>query len=120
MSNANIIMVAIMLLANCFTLCISTALIGKDPIKESNHFQTVSLDNTMYAIVYQNGTQCFLEEAEIVVQNNEDTVPENVLIIYTNKQRILTYDDIVIDIVEYDDIIKKQKADDSEERLQCE
>lgn len=119
MSNVNIIMVVIMLLINCITMCITAALSGGNPIEEDKRFQTVVLDDTLYAIVYQNGNQCFLEEAEITVQNN-NAVSEKILTIYTNKQRIMTYDDIVIDVAEYDDIIRKQKADDSERSSQSE
>lgn len=107
LNNMNIIFVIIILLINCFSLCISEIL---KPVVSENNACITYVDDIQYAIVYQKGNQYFLEEAEAEwVQ--EKTEVKCILKIYTNKQRILTTDDLSINICEYDNIKRETKID---------
>ncbi len=116
--NSTIIAIVVTLLLNCFVLCITYSFTDKNPIKRDKYFQTTELKGKQYAIVYQVGNQYFLEEAEIMIKNNEDTEDEITLTVYTNKQRIIFCDDIIIETKEYHDIIKEHKIDELEENSQ--
>ena len=107
LKNSTIISVVLMILANCIILCISNSLTETDPTKQLETFQLVTIEKEQYAIVYQNGSQYFLEEA--VVQKNHETNNQNILKIYTNKQRIINTDDISITIYDIDKIIREHK-----------
>ena len=109
LNNTNISLVVIILLMNCFSVCITTYL---RPIESENSIPITYVDDIQYAIVYQKGNQYFLEEAESEWQKDKSKL-EYVLKIYTNMQRIVTTDDLLINVFEYDDveITRKKNAE---------
>ncbi len=115
MNNINIVMIVVLLFINCISMCVTAALSEKNPTKNISSFQTITLDDTMYALVYQNGNQYFLEEAKSTTKEIENAEPKEILAIYTNRQRIITCDDIEIEVKKYDDIIKEHKPDTPQE-----
>ena len=106
MSNTNIALLIIIIVMNCITFTGGILCTKTNPIKTAKEFQTTVIDDITYAIVYQNGNQYFLEEIEVDINptNNSQT-----LIIYTNKQRVLTTNDLIINVNDYDKIIKDHK-----------
>ncbi len=113
LKNSTIILVTLMILANCIILCVSHSMTETDPIKTMENFQLVTIDGTQYGIVYQNGNQYFLEEAEFNENSTDNIdVPKN-LTIYTNRQRVLITEDITISVYEVDKIVKEHKNEAS-------
>lgn len=90
-----------------FLFCCSYAFIKIDPIKKTKTFQTTVVDNVQYAIVYVDGDKYYLEEAKIDTEIVNDDVLKKSLTIYTDKQRIILCDDIVIEVGVYEKIIKE-------------
>ncbi|MBR3768071.1 MAG: hypothetical protein IKL10_07530 [Clostridia bacterium] len=109
LSNSNIISTCAMILISCFVLCCMFSFTKTDYIDESKEFQITTIDGTQYAIVYQNDEQFFLEEIEIKVNDAESAVENKTLIIYTNRQRIITTEDISISVEEFQKITTKHK-----------
>ena len=109
LSNSNIISTCAMILISCFVLCFMFSFTKTDYIDGSKEFQITTIDGTQYAIVYQNDEQYFLEEIEIKVNDAEDAVENKTLIIYTNRQRIITTEDISISVEEFQKITTEHK-----------
>ncbi len=109
LSNSNIISTCAMILISCFVLCCMFSFAKTDYIDESKEFQITTIDGTQYAIVYQNDEQYFLEEIEIKVNDAESAVENRILIIYTNRQRIITTEDISISVEEFQKITTEHK-----------
>lgn len=109
LSNSNIISTCAMILISCFVLCCMFSFTKTDYIDESIEFQITTIDGTPYAIVYKNDERYFLEEIEIKVNDAESTVKNNSLIIYTNRQRIITTEDISISVEKFQKIITEHK-----------
>ena len=108
--NSNIILIVVTIVLNCITLSCGYALSKYNPIKSSNMFQTTMIEDIQYVIVYQDGEKYYLEESEVKFEEIEGEEPKKILVVYTNRQRIITCDDIVIEVEKYDDIIKEHKS----------
>lgn len=115
LKNSTIIAIVLTLLLNCCVMCVSYAFIEKEPIERDEYFQTLTLDGVQYAIVYQNGNQYFLEESKATMKEIKGEEPREILTVYTNRQRIITCDDITIEVKKYDEIIKEHKSDNLQE-----
>ena len=109
LSNSNIISACAMILVSCFVLCCMFYFTKSDYINISNTFQITTINDTQYVIVYNNDDQYFLEEIEIKTNESEDAVENRTLIIYTNRQRIITTEDISICAEEFQEIKTKHK-----------
>lgn len=116
LSNSNIISIIVMIILNCFILSCSFTFTKIDPIERSKTFQITTVDSTPYAIVYQDDEKYYLEEIKVEVEQTEGEEPKEILIVYTNRQRIITSDDIKIEVKKYDDIIKEHKPDMPQEQ----
>lgn len=116
LSNSNIISIIVMIILNCFILSCSFTFTKIDPIERSKTFQITTIDSTPYAIVYQDDEKYYLEEIKVKVEQAEGEGPKEILIVYTNQQRIITSDDIKIEVKKYDDIIKEHKPDTPQEQ----
>ncbi len=116
LSNSNIISIIVMIILNCFILSCSFTFTKIDPIERSKTFQITTVDSTPYAIVYQDDEKYYLEEIKVEVEQTEGEEPKEILIVYTNRQRIITSDDIKIEVKKYDDIIKEHKPDIPQEQ----
>ena len=116
LSNSNIISIIVMIILNCFILSCSFTFTKIDPIERSKTFQITTVDSTPYAIVYQDDEKYYLEEIKVEVEQTEGEEPKEILIVYTNRQRIITSDDIKIEVKKYDDIIKEHKSDMPQEQ----
>lgn len=117
LSNSNIISIIVMIILNCFILSCSFTFTKIDPIERSKTFQITTVDSTPYAIVYQDDEKYYLEEIKVEVEQTEGEEPKEILMVYTNRQRIITSDDIKIEVKKYDDIIKEHKPDTPQEQL---
>ncbi len=115
LSNSNIISIVVMIILNCFILSCSFTFTNTDPIERSKTFQITTLDSIPYAIVYQDDEKYYLEEIKVEVEKVEGEEPKEILTVYTNRQRIITCDDIEIEVKKYDDIIKEHKPDTPQE-----
>lgn len=116
LSNSNIISIIVMIILNCFILSCSFTFTKIDPIERSKTFQITTVDSTPYAIVYQDDEKYYLEEIKVEVEQTEGEEPKEILIVYTNRQRIITSDDIKIEVKKYDGIIKEHKPDMPQEQ----
>lgn len=116
LSNSNIISIVVMIILNCFILSCSFTFTNTDPIERSKTFQITTLDSIPYAIVYQDDEKYYLEEIKVKVEKAEGEEPKEILTVYTNRQRIITCDDIEIEVKKYDDIIKEHKPDNPQEK----
>lgn len=115
LSNSNIISIVVMIILNCFILSCSFTFTNTDPIERSKTFQITTLDSIPYAIVYQDNEKYYLEEIKVEVEKAEGEEPKEILTVYTDRQRIITCDDIAIEVKKYDDIIKEHKSDTPQE-----
>ncbi len=113
--NSNIILIVVTVLLNCFTLSCMSSLSKYNPIKNSKTFQTTTIEDVQYAIVYHDGDKYYLEESEVKFEESEGEKPKKILVVYTNRQRIITCDDIVIEVEKYDHIIKEHKSDNHQD-----
>ncbi len=109
LSNSNVILTCAMILISCFVLCCMFSFSKPDLLDESKELRITTIDGTPYAIVYQNDEQYFLEEIEIKVSDAESAVENETLIIYTNRQRIITTEDIAITVDEFQEITTEHK-----------
>lgn len=111
LSNSNIISIIVMIILNCFILSCSFTVTKSDPIERSKIFQTTTIDSIPYAIVYQDDEKYYLEEIKVEIEKAEGEESKEILTVYTNRQRIISCDDIEIEVKKYDDIIKEHKTD---------
>ena len=112
LKNSTIVIIVVTLLINCVALCISNSVIEKDLTKSIKYLRITIIDDMQYALLYQNGNQYFLEEIFI---NNPDEVDnsEYSLTIYTNRQRIITTNDILISVYQCNEIRKEHKIEEN-------
>lgn len=106
MSNTNIVLIFVVIILSCMSFTGGILCSTTNPIENAKEFPTTVIDDITYAIVYQNGNQYFLEEIEVDINPTDNS---QTLIIYTNKQRVLTTNDLIINVNDYDKIIKDHK-----------
>lgn len=114
LSNSNIISTVIMILLSCFSLCCMYSLTTTDYADNSKSFQITTIDNVSYAIVYKDNKNYFLEE--IKIDETENPSEHKTLIVYTNCQRIITTDDILIRVEKFQEIKKEHKKENTVEK----
>ncbi len=107
LKNFNIVIVVMTLLINCIMLSVSYSLTPIRFKKTDVSCQITYIDNTTYAIVYQRDNQYFLEEAQIETTVDDDKYN---LIVYTDRQRIITTDDIIVFVDVYDEIKREHQG----------
>lgn len=106
--DTSIILFVNMLLISCVTFSVTGAITSSNYLLENEHVQITTVDGVQYAIVFHNEKQYFLEEVDIVSSNGERRV-----IIYTDEQRIIESEDIIITRYNFDKISKKYKYSDT-------
>lgn len=74
-------------------------------------FQTTIIDNTPYVLIFHDDNRYYLEEFEVKIQESESKETEEILIVYTNKYRIIACEDIEIETNKYDDVKKEHKLE---------
>lgn len=84
-------------------------------VADSQNAQFMTVDDISYVIVYRDNEKFYLEECEERFQQNANTEPDRTLIVYTNKQRIISKEDVIIEIKQFDKISKEHKFENSEE-----
>lgn len=100
-TNDNLSLFAFQTITSCFLLCILLIFIPIKKINPSSNVQIASLNNQEYIVVYQDDEKFYMKEIEVV--SNKDNGNET-LVIHKDKQKLLTSDNIDIEIRKYDDI----------------
>lgn len=111
LSNRNIILIVATIFLSCFILSCSFAFTEFDPTESSKTLQITTIDNTPYAIVCQDNEKYYLEEIKIESKATKSEESKEYLTVYTNKQRIITSDDITIEVKNFADIKKEHKTE---------
>ena len=93
-NNKTIILAAVLVV-----MCLAYAFaVFSDPSEDTtvakNTFSVIDVDGQTYTIIYNSDTIYYLNEVEI-------DVDQNIIKVYTKKQRVIASDDMVYDIVEF-------------------
>ena len=99
--NENIMLFAIQVLVTCLLICVSPIFFKSKPIDKFSNVQIVTLDEKEYIIAYQSVDKYFMKETKVIVDEEKGS---RTLVVYTDKQKIVTSDNMNIEIRKYDDI----------------
>lgn len=108
-----IVAIVVFFISSSF-ICITNGLIKTDLTETNGFYRITEFDNVVYAVVYQNGNQYFLEEIEIKNEKIPEGKTHKNLIIYADCQRIVISNDMSIELYKYDDVKKGYRLSQEE------
>lgn len=110
LTNTTIVLYVIAILFNGLMSTVLYSVIPVDPIKEAKNCRLSTIDSTLYAVVYQMEDKYFLEEANIT-QRTINGKNEYSLRVYTDRQRVVSTDDICFSVYNLESIVKEHKQE---------
>lgn len=114
MNNVIIVLFVIVIFLNCSLVAIMYVITPASPRKPPTDLRISTIDSIPYAVVYQIDNRYFLEEADIL-QKTTDGKTEYNLTVYTNRQRILSTDNISFSVYSFDSVVKEHKQEKTTE-----